>query len=135
MDGYLRSVPMFAAKAYNVGVVAPDGNGARGDGGVEAAMLKQELDCKGGAVGFGMLCLKGGGERDVTSGDDGAEPVGAGRPPENGGSAAVTGVGLPASCPVEGEFVPSVAGLTVDGVREGGIDCQEGVGLHNFGGD
>ena len=135
MDGNLRSVPVCAAKAYDVGIVAPDGNGARGDGGVEAAMLKQELDCKGGAVGFSMLCLESGGERDVTSGDDGAEPVGAGRPPENGGSAAVTGVGLPARCPVEGEFVTSVAGLTVDGVREGGINCQEGVGLHNFGGD
>ena len=135
MDGNLRSVPVCAAKAYDFWIVAPDGNGALGNGGVEAAMLKQELDCKGGAVGFSMLCLESGGERDVTSGDDGAEPVGTGRPPENGGSAAVTGVRLPARCTVEGELVASVAGLAMDGVGEGGINCQESAGLHVFGGD
>ena len=135
VDGNLGSVPVRAAKANDVGIVAPDGDGAWGSGGVETAVLKQELDCKGGAVGFGMLCLGNSGERDVTRGDDGSEPVGPGRPPEHGGGAAVTGVKFPARCTVEGELVASVAGLTADGVGESGVNCEESIGLHVFGGD
>ena len=135
MDGNLGSVPVRAAKANNVGIVAADGDGAWGSGGVVKAVLEQELDCKGGAVGLGVLRLGNGGERDMTRGDDGSEPVGPGRPPEHCGSAAVTGVRFPARGSVEGELIASVAGLSADGVGESGVNGEESVGLHVFGGD
>ena len=58
MDGNLGSVPVRAAEADNVGIVAADGDGAWGSGGVVKAVLEQELDCKGGAMASACSALE-----------------------------------------------------------------------------
>ena len=135
VDGNLGSVPVRAAEANNVGIVATDGDGTWGSGGVEQAVLEEELDCEGGAVGLGVLRLGNGGERDMTRGDDGSKPVGTGGPPEHRSSATVAGVRFPARGSVEGELIASVAGLTGNGVGESGVNGEESTGLDVLGRD
>ena len=75
VDSDLGSVPMRAAKSDDVGVIATDGDGAGGSGGVEQAVFEEELDCERGTVGLGVFSLGRGRKRDVSRGDDGPEPI------------------------------------------------------------
>ena len=77
----LGRVPVRAATADNVRVVAADGNGAWGSTGVEQAVFEEQLDCEGGSVCLGVLSLGRGRECDVPSGDDGPERIVAGGGP------------------------------------------------------